>query len=142
MISIFSLSELSYAQSQFSTNSLPFENGVFIYVQTIVKNSDGQIVTYLTSHKFTDVNSEALKILLDSESSKNDPIITVNGEKFQVIKRQTSVIEGRENVIASTLIAHAVDDKLNIVARFAHDGYPILQEEEVTTIWSFIRPID
>jgi len=141
ILSIISITELSYAQTQFSTKQLLSEDKVFIYVQTIVKNSEGQVLTYLTSHEFTNLDLDALEILLNSEASENDPVITVDGKKFQVLKRQTDVTYGKEDVIASTLLAHATDNKLNIVARFAHDGYPILVGEEVTSIWTFIRPV-
>ncbi len=32
------------------------KDGLFIFVQTTVRNSDGQLVTYLESSKFTDLN--------------------------------------------------------------------------------------
>ncbi len=29
-----------------------------------------------------------------------------------------------------------------LVARFAHDGYPLLEGETVISVWTFIKPID
>jgi len=142
ILSILSFTEFSYAQSQFFAKHLLNEDKPFIIVQTIVKNQDNQVVTYLTSNTFTNIDWEGLDTLLKSEASENDPIIIKDGKKFLIIKRQKTVIYGDSNVIASTLLAHSIEGKLNIVARFAHDGYPISEGEKVTTIWTFIKPID
>jgi len=142
MAAVFSFSIIgySYAQSQSSKIPIP-EYGVFIFVQTIVQNSEGQLVTYLTSDKFTDIDQKGLNSLLDDNVSENDPIINIEGKKFQIIQRQLNIIYDRENVISSTIMAYAQNDSLKTVARFAHDGYPIVQGEKVTSIWTFIRPV-
>ena len=137
---ILSLIEYSYAQSPPSQILLP-DDGVFIFVQTIVENSEGQLVTYLTSDKFTDIDQKGLNSLLDADATENDPIINIEGKKFQIIQRQLNIIYDRENVISSTILAYAQNDSLKTVARFAHDGYPIVQGEKVTSIWTFIRPV-
>jgi len=139
--SIFSYSGLSYAQSS-SSESLFLPTKVFIFVQTFLYNSEGQLVTYLASDKFTDVDRDALDILLDSEASENDPIINIDGKKFQIIKRQLTIIYDKENVIASTIMAHTQNNELIKVARFAHDGYPIVAGEKVISVWTFIRPLE
>ena len=140
LVLILSFIEYSYAQSQSSQILLP-DYGVFIFVQTIVENSEGQLVTYLASDKFTDIDQKGLNSLLDVDASENDPVINIEGKKFQIIQRQLNIIYGRENVISSTIMAHTQNGSLKMVARFAHDGYPILPGEKVTSIWTFIRPV-
>jgi len=135
------LLEYSYAQNTDLSQITSTDSGIVIFVQTIVKNSEGQVVTYLTSYQFTFLDLDALETLLNSEISENDPIITNDGIKFQVIKRQRTVTHDKEDVIASTLLAHNIDDKQKIVARFAHDGFPISPGDKVTSIWTFIKPI-
>ena len=139
---IFSLTTNSYGQFSDPENNIFSKNKVFIFVQTIVENSDDQIVTYLTSDKFSDLNVRDLDTLLDSEVTENDPVITINGQKYQVIKRKLTINYDKENVIASTLLAHTLNDKLTIVARFAHDGYPIVSGDRVQSIWTFLRPLE
>jgi len=141
IILIASITSYSYAQSSVNPEFLP-EFDTFIFVQTILENSDGKLVTYLTSDKFTDLNTVALEKLLDTEASENDPIITINGEKFQVIKRKLTITYDKENVIASTILAATHDRGLTTVARFAHDGYPIVSGDKVHSIWTFLRPIE
>jgi len=137
----FSFMSYSYAQSQSSKIPIP-QYGVFIFVQTIVKNSEGQIVTYLASDKFTDVNIESLNFLLDSLATENDPIVSIGDNKYQIIKRKKTIDYDKKNVIASTIITQNQNDILKQVARFAHDGYPIVEGDRVVSIWTFIRPVD
>ena len=139
-VTIFSLTSNSYGQSS-TANNLLSKNKVFIFVQTFLENSDGKIITYLTSDKFTDIDSETLNYILDSEVNEKDPIVTINDQKFQIIKRAKKILYEKDNVIASTLLAINIDGKLVTAARFAHDGYPILEGETVRSIWTFIRPV-
>jgi len=137
IILIGSFTSYSHAQSSFSPSERLFGLYTFIFVQTLLENSDGQVVTYLTSDKFTDLNSDVLEKL-----PENDPIININGQKFQVIKRKLTITYDKENVIASTILAHSVDGTLTTVARFAHDGYPIVSGDKVHSIWTFLRPLE
>jgi len=138
---IFSLTNSSYGQSEDEKNFLS-KTETFIFVQTFVENSDDQLVTYLTSDKFSDLYLRELDILLESEVSEKDPIISIQGQKYQVIKRKQTISHDRENVIASTMLAHSQNGVLKTVARFAHDGYPIIPGDKVQSVWTFLRPID
>jgi len=142
IIFIASFTILSFAQSSANLPEFFSERDTFVFVQTLLENADGQVVTYLTSDKFTDLNTVALQKLLDKEVSEKDPIIEINGEKFQVIKRKLSITYDKENVIASTILADSDDNKLTTVARFAHDGYPIVEGDKVHSIWTFLRPVE
>lgn len=132
----------SEAQSSLSSNPLLSDSEVFIFVQTIVKDSDGNLVTYLASDKFTHLNLAALDILIEAEKSENDPIIVIDEQKFQVIQRLKRINSNAEDVVASTILAHEQNGVTKQVARFAHDGYPILEGETVTSVWTFIIPVD
>ena len=138
---LFSFIEYTDAQSESSKSIIPDE-GVFIFVQTLVENSNGQIVTYLASDKFSDIRLQELESLLDAEESESDPVINIGDKKYQVIKRQLTITYDKENVIASTMMAHTQNDELSIVARFAHDGYPIVEGDIVRSVWTFIRPVE
>jgi len=141
-ISLFSFSGDSYSQPSESNTNFLAEQGVFIFVQTYLQNSDGNFVTYLTSDKFTYLDDDALEHLLKTEVSENDPIIDINGQKFQVIKRKMTISYDKENVIASTILATTINDSLTHVARFAHDGYPIVAGDKIQSIWTFLKPLD
>jgi len=135
-IFLFSLQEYSFAQ----LSSLDDSSETFIFVQTFVHNSQGQLINYLSSNKFSFIHFQPLTNLLNTEENENDPIVTINGKNFQVITRLITIPYEKINVIASTIIAHSTNGTLNMVARFAHDGYPLVDGDKVTTIWTFIRP--
>jgi len=118
------------------------DKGLLIFVQTTIRNSDGQLVTYLESSKFTDLNLELIGPFLDFEASGgNDPIVTINGEEYQVIRRVQSKTFTSEDLVASTILSDSLDGKLTMLARFAHDGYPVSQGDTLESMWTFIRPV-
>jgi len=114
---------------------------LFIFVQTTIRNSDGQLVTYLESTKFTNIDFKLFGPFLDAEAERgNDPIITIDGEKYQVIRRVQSKTFPSDDLVASTLLSDVVDGKLTVLARFAHDGYPVSEGDTLQSMWTFIRP--
>ncbi len=141
IFTIFSLTNNSYGQSIEDETNFLSKTKTFIFVQTFVENSDDQLVTYLTSDKFSDLYLRELDILLESEVSEKDPIISIAGQKYQVIKRKQTISHDRENVIASTMLADSQNGALKTVARFAHDGYPIIPGDKVQSVWTFLRPV-
>ena len=117
------------------------DKGLLIFVQTTIRNSDGQLVTYLESSKFTDLNLELIGPFLDFEASRgNDPIVTINEKEYQVIRRVQSKTFPMEDLVASTILSDTIDGKLTMLARFAHDGYPVSQGDTLESMWTFIRP--
>ena len=115
--------------------------GLLIFVQSTIRNSDGQLVTYLESSKFTNLNLELLGPFLDFEASRaNDPTVTINEKEYQVIRRVQSKTFPRDDLVASTILSDTIDGKLTMLARFAHDGYPVSQGDTLESMWTFIRP--
>ena len=117
-------------------------DNVFIFVQSIVRNSDGVLVAYLESTKFTHLNLSGLKSFLDIEVSRGiGPVITIDGQNFQVIRRVQSQSFDSERLVASTVLYDKIDDNPTILARFAHDGYYVESGDTLESMWTFIRPV-
>ena len=117
------------------------DDEIFIFVQTTIRNPDGTLVTYLESSKFSQLNMELLRPFLDFEASRSDdPIVTINGEEYQVIRRVQSTTFDKDDLVASTSLQDIVDGKLTMLARFAHDGYPVSEGDTMQSMWTFIRP--
>ncbi len=115
---------------------------LFISVQTILRDSDGNLIAYLESTKFTDLNRPALERFLDYEASRgDDPVTRINGENYQVIRRAQDYTFDSESVIGSTNIYDTIDDQTILLARFAHDGYPVEKGDTLESIWTFVRKI-
>ncbi len=39
------------------------------------------------------------------------------------------------------MLAHSQSGALKTVARFAHDGYPIIPGDKVQSVWTFLKPV-
>lgn len=113
---------------------------IFIFVQSTVRNPNGTLVAYLESSKFTDLNMSEMKSFLDFEATQgNDPIIIMDGKKYQVIRRVQSQTFSIDGLVASTMLSDSVDGKPTVLARFAHDGYPVEAGDTLKSIWTFVR---
>ena len=141
LVGLFFLAIISLT-NQTQAYDADIEKGLFIFVQTTVRNSDGQLVNYLESSKFTDLNLKSLGPFLDFEATRgNDPIVTINEKEYQVIRRVQSKTFPTEDLVASTILSDDVDGKLTMLARFAHDGYPVSEGDTLESMWTFIRPV-
>ncbi len=99
---------------------------IFILVQSTVRTSDRVLVAYLESSKFFVLNKPELELYLDFEASfGNDPIITIDEQNYQVIRRVHYQSIGYDGLVASIMLSDSVDGKPTVLARFAHDGYPV-----------------
>jgi len=128
--------------NSFGVTQTEIGDDIFVFVQSTVRNSDGTLIVYLESTKFTDLNLPALKSFLDFEASRgNDPIITIDGQNFQVIRRVQSQVFDSDGLVASTILSDAVDGKTTILARFAHDGYTTVPGDTLESMWTFVRPV-
>ena len=140
---LFSLVFLLFPlNSIFGATQTELGDKIFMFVQSTVRNSDGTLVVYLESSKFSNLNLPALESFLDFEATRgNDPIITINGEQYQVIRRAQTQSFDSDGLVASTILSDNVDGKSILLARFAHDGYPTNPGDTLESIWTFVRPL-
>jgi hypothetical protein len=140
---LFSFAFLLFPLSNiFGATQISIGDDIFVFVQTTIRNSDGSLVVYLESSKFTNLNATALESFLDYEATRgNDPIITINEEQYQVIRRIQSLSFNSEGLVASTILSDNVNGKSILLARFAHDGYPTIPGDTIESIWTFVRPV-
>ena len=128
--------------NSFGATTTELGDELFIFVQSTVRNSDGTLVAYLESSKFTDLNLSGLETFLNFEASRgNDPVVTINGQNYQVIRRVQSQSFDSDGLVASTLLSDNIDGKNTILARFAHDGYPIISGDTLESMWTFVRAV-
>jgi len=142
-IILFSFAFLLFPMSNsFGAYQTELGDSVFIFVQSTVRNSDGVLVAYLESSKFTDLNKLGLESFLDFEALRgNDPIVAIDGQNYQVIRRVQSQSFDSEGLVASTILSDNIEGKPTILARFAHDGYPVISGDTLESMWTFVRPV-
>jgi hypothetical protein len=120
----------------------PENNIFFMFVQVTLRNSDGNLVTYMESNKLFDVDKKIINDSLDHFSSSMEiPIFELNDTKFQVF-----IIESMTEFDSSTMFANAyynvtIDDRTYSAARFQFDSFLTSPGDEVTAVWTIARLI-
>jgi len=140
LISILSVTLI--IPSSFAQNSPAPNSDVYIFVQTFVRNSDGNLVHYFENDKFTDKNLAALDVFLDFEASRgNAPEYDLEGKKFQLIQRSKVLEIDSFQLVASTKLEDPENPVSPFLVRYAHDGYFLTPGDELTQVWTFFRQI-
>ncbi len=135
LLAAISFTSFSYAQTQTS-----LETGIFISVQSELRNSDGQLITFLESSKFTHLNLPFLYDFLDFEASLgSDPVVSIDGKNYQLIQRTRTITFDSDSVIGSTNLSDNLNGKEILLARFAHDGFLVVSGDTLKSTWTFVR---
>ena len=143
-IILFSLSLLLLLPigNSFGAYQTQLGDNTFIFVQSTIRNSDGTLIAYLESTKFTSLNLPLLESFLDFEASHgSDSIVTIDGKNYQVIRRVQSQSFSSDGLVASTILSDIIDDKPIMLARFVHDGYPVIFGDTLESMWTFVRSV-
>ena len=112
----------------------------FIFIQVTLRNSDGQLITYLESQKFFDVDNKIINDSLDHFSSSMEiPVFQLNDIKFQVF-----IIEITNEFDSNTMYARAsydvtVSEQTYSAARFQFDSFLTSPGDKVTSVWTIAR---
>ena len=143
VLCVFSIIVLSVFSSEaFAQMPQPENNIFFMFVQVTLRNSDGNLVTYMESNKLFDVDKKIINDSLDHFSSSMEiPIFELNDIKFQVF-----IIESMTEFDSSTMFANAyynvtIDDRTYSAARFQFDSFLTSPGDEVTAVWTIARLI-
>lgn len=122
----------SYAQSSEQTRS------IFIFVQTQIRNSDGQLVAYLEANKVYLSDLDMLNKYLDKQPPQQT--FARAGQNYDLIQLDVEKNITEPNVISKTALGTVVNNKQVVMAYSDHDGYPIVPGDTVTSVWTIIRP--
>ncbi len=134
---IIVISSNSYAQ-----DSSDPSRDVYIFVQTFVRDSDGNLVHYFENDKFTDKNLPALDVFLDFEATRGKaPLYDVDEKTFQLIQRSKVLEIDSYQLVASTKLEDSTNPISKTLARYAHDGFFLTPGHQTTQIWTFFREI-
>lgn len=117
-------------------------NDIFIFTQNILRDSQGNLVTSFQVTKIGYLELASLNSFLDAESSPRDPIITIGGQKMQVMERQIEIDIKFPDVISDTTLNTIKDNGQQIsLVRLIHDGLSVTAGDKLVQIWTFIRPV-
>ena len=138
IIPIFVLLLASFFSNSYAQSTETINKTFFVFVQTQIRNSDGQLVAYLEANKITIPQPERLDRFLDSKHV----ISTINrgGQNYEVIQVDLTKKVQDTDVISKTVLGVMENDKPVLLAASDHDGYPIVSGDTITSIWTIIRP--
>jgi len=127
---------LVYASSSFSLDTAqPF-------VEIIVRDKDGNLVTYMEQDHFSYFNEKLMKMALDSDNPDNNIMISMNGEKYQVLMYQHSTKSLSHNVISNSKLGAYHEGVPIKAAELSHAGVYVVSGDEITSIWKIAMPLD
>lgn len=142
VLCIFSIIVFSVFSTEVFAQPVPGDDIFYMFVQVTLRNSDGDLVTYMESDKLFDVDKKIIGDSLDYFSSSMEiPIFQLNDVKFQVF-----IVETVTEFDSSTMFANAyynvtIDEQTHPAARFQFDGFLTSPGDEATAIWTFARVV-
>jgi hypothetical protein len=140
VLCIFSIIVFSVFSTEVFAQPVPGDDIFFMFVQVTLRNSDGDLVTYMESDKLFDVDKKIIGDSLDYFSSSTEiPIFQLNDTKFQVF-----IIETTTEFDSSTMYANAyydvtIDEQTYSAARFQFDGFLTSSGDEAMAVWTIAR---
>ena len=112
----------------------------FIFIQVTLRNSDGQLITYLESQKFFDVDNKIINDSLDHFSSSTKiPVFQLNDIKFQVFIIETYTEFDSNTMFGNAYYDVTIDDQTYTAAQFQFDSFLTSPGDEATAVWTIAR---
>ncbi len=136
---IFVLLLGSFFANSYSQSTETVNRTFFVFVQTQIRNSDGQLVAYLEANKVSIPQPERLDKFLDSKYAAST--INRGGQDYEVIQVDLTKKVEETDVISKTVLGVMENNEPVLLAVSDHDGYPVVPGDTVTSIWTIIRPI-
>ena len=140
VLCIFSIIVVSVFTSESFAQPSPSSDIFFIFVQVTLRNSDGNLVTYMESNKLIDVNEKIINDSLNQFSSSTEiPIFELNDTKFQVF-----IIETITEFDSTTMFANAhyyvtIEERIYSGAQFSFDSFLTSPGDEATVVWTIAK---
>ena len=142
VLCIFSIIVFSVFSTEVFAQPVPGDDIFFMFIQITLRNSDGELVTYMESDKLINIDRKIINDSLDYiSSSVKIPIFELNDVKFQVF-----IIETITEFDSSTMYANAyydvtTDEQTYSAAKFQFDSFLTSPGDESTVIWTIARVV-
>ena len=142
VLCIFSIIVFSVFSTEVFAQPVPGDDIFFMFVQVTLRNSDGDLVTYMESDKLFDVDRKIIGDSLDHFSSSMEiPIFQLNDVKFQVFILETVTEFDSSTMFANAYYNVTIDEQTHPAARFQFDGFLTSPGDEITAIWTFAKVV-
>ena len=142
VLCIFSIIVFSVFSTEVFAQPVPGDDIFYMFVQVTLRNSDGDLITYMESDKLFDVDKKIIGDSLDYFSSSMEiPIFQLNDVKFQVFILETVTEFDSSTMFANAYYNVTIDEQTHPAARFQFDGLLTSPGDEATVIWTFARVV-
>ena len=140
VLCIFSIIVFSVFSTEVFAQPVPGDDIFYMFVQVTLRNSDGDLVTYMESDKLFDVDKKIIGDSLDYFSSSTEiPIFQLNDVKFQVFILETITEFDSSTMFANAYYNVTIDEQTHPAARFQFDGFLTSPGDEAISTWTFVR---
>ena len=142
VLCIFSIIIFSVFSTEVFAQLVPEDDIFFMFIQVTLRNSDGELVTYMESDKLVNVDRKIINDSLDHISSNAEiPIFELNNVKFQVF-----IVETITEFDSSTMYTNAyynvtTAEQTYSAAKFHFDSFLTSPGDESTVIWTIARVV-
>lgn len=114
----------------------------FSYTQSTVRNSDGALIVYQENYSPRLENTEIFHLFLDVEKNSDDANVTlfdIGESTYELIQFETKETFDSDQLRAWDSLLGSRNEETVSLAIFFHEGYPVLEGEDLTINWAFIR---
>ena len=142
----YTLPDIEFADVIFSSEKSKSDLRIYIFVQVVQRDSNGNLVSFIQSDKMTDLNPNVLNYYIDSRAQLMDiPVYDFGGQLVQAYGEKFTTTQETKDITASTLLVvempteNSNDVKKQLAARFAHDGIVMEPGDIMETHWFIAR---
>ena len=140
-VTVFALSTVLIAFAQTPAD----DNGIrFIYAQSIVRNSEGQLISYLETFRIDLIAPDRVNSVASYEvnSGEKEFVVTeIDGKQYQWIKINRPIKFDAKTVRSLTFLGDIIDGQAVPFVVFTNDGYNIDAGDELIVRWTVARPV-
>ncbi len=119
------------------------EDFPFSYTQSAVREPDGTLIIYQENYSPRLQDSELFNEFLNAEIRTGDASLTLlnaGNSTFEMIQFETNEKFTSEQLRAWDNLLGVRNEETVGLAIFFHEGYPVLEGEELIINWVFVRP--
>ena len=140
------LPDIEFRDAIFSSEKPDSDSGIYIFVEVVQRDSNGNFVSFIQSDKMTNLNPNTVNYYVDSRAQIMDiPVYNFGGQLIQAYGEKFSSIQEIKDITASTLLVVEMptenpgEVKRQLAARFAHDGIIMKPGDVMETHWFIAR---
>ena len=142
----YTLPDIEFEDVIFSSETSKNDLRIYIFVEVVQRDSNGNLVSFIQSDKMTDINPNVLNYYVDSRAQLMDiPVYDFGGQLVQAYGEKFTTTQETKDITASTLLVvempteNSDDVKKQLAARFAHDGIVMEPGDIMETHWFIAR---